>query len=176
MNRKTEGLTTVAAQATEERQRGVFWLAIAATASTVALGLAVAALITSRLSRPVRSLVSAMRDVQRGNLDVQLPVSSTDEVGTLTDSFNFFVKELRSKEQMKQTFGKYIDPRVLQHVLAQPGTEEAVTGGRATPIVRGPGRFHELVGTAHSFADGNAAQPPLRPASLGGAGTPRRSR
>ncbi|PYL13158.1 MAG: adenylate/guanylate cyclase domain-containing protein, partial [Verrucomicrobia bacterium] len=142
MNSKMEGLTTVAAQATEERQRGVFWLAIAATASTVALGLAVAALITSRLSRPVRSLVRALRDVQLGNLDVQLPVSSTDEVGTLTDSFNFFVKELRSKEQMKQTFGKYIDPRVLQHVLAQPGTEEAVVGGRRDVSVL----FADLVG------------------------------
>ena len=142
MNSKIEGLTTIAAQATEERQRGVFWLAIAATASTVALGLAVAALITSRLARPVRSLVSAMRDVQRGNLDVQLPVSSTDEVGTLTDSFNFFVKELRSKEQMKQTFGKYIDPRVLQHVLAQPGTDEAVAGGRRDVTVL----FADLVG------------------------------
>ena len=24
---------------------------------------------------------------------------------------------------MKQTFGKYIDPRILEHVLAQPGAE-----------------------------------------------------
>jgi adenylate cyclase len=101
MNSKMEGLTTIAAQATKERQRTVFWLAIAATASTVALGLSVAALITSRLTRPVRSLASAMRDVQQGNLDVQLSVSSADEVGRLTDAFNFFVKELRSKEQMK---------------------------------------------------------------------------
>jgi adenylate cyclase len=107
MNSKMEGLTTSAAQATKERQRAVFWLAIAATASTVALGLSVAALITSRLTRPVRSLASAMRDVQQGNLDVQLSVSSADEVGRLTDAFNFFVKELRSKEQMKRTFGKW---------------------------------------------------------------------
>jgi adenylate cyclase len=69
-----------------------------------------------------------MRDVQQGNLEVQLPVSSADEVGTLTDAFNFFVKELRSKEQMKQTFGKYIDPRVLEHVLGQPDAE--VVAGR----------------------------------------------
>ena len=47
-----------------------------------------------------------MRDVQLGNLDVQLPVSSTDEVGTLTDSFNFFVKELRSKEQNRRFVAK----------------------------------------------------------------------
>jgi nitrogen fixation/metabolism regulation signal transduction histidine kinase len=68
----------------------------------------------------VRSLANAMRDVQGGNLNIELPVSSRDEVGRLTDSFNFFVKELRSKERLKQTFGKYIDPRILEHVLAQP--------------------------------------------------------
>ena len=66
----------------------------------------VAALITDRLTKPVRSLTSAMRDVQKGNLDVHLPVQSSDEVGALTDSFSFFVQELRAKEQIKQTFGK----------------------------------------------------------------------
>jgi adenylate cyclase len=82
-----------------------------------------------------------MRDVQRGNLNIQLPVGSTDEVGRLTDAFNFFVKELRSKERMKQTFGKYVDPRILEHVLAQPGAE-AVAGGRRYMTVL----FADLVG------------------------------
>ena len=141
MNSKMEGLITVAVRATEERERAVFWLAIAATGSTVALGLSVAALITSRLTRPVRSLASAMRDVQQGNLEVQLPVSSTDEVGTLTDAFNFFVKELRSKEQMKQTFGKYIDPRILEHVLGQPDAEVVVGGRREMTVL-----FADLLG------------------------------
>ena len=130
-----------AAKATEQRERRVFWLTIAATTSTVLLGLAVAALITNRLSRPVRSLAAAMRDVQGGNLNIELPVSSSDEVGRLTDSFNFFVKELRSKERLKQTFGKYIDPRILEHVLAQPGSE-AVGSGRREMIVL----FADLVG------------------------------
>jgi class 3 adenylate cyclase len=130
-----------ATKATEQRERRVFWLTIAATISTVLLGLAVAALVTNRLSRPVRSLASAMRDVQGGNLNIQLPVSSTDEVGRLTDSFNFFVKELRSKERMKQTFGKYIDPRILEQVLAERG-EEAVASGRREMSVS----FADLVG------------------------------
>jgi class 3 adenylate cyclase len=141
MNSKMEGLTNVAVRANDEREQAVFWLAIAATGSTVALGLSVAALITSRLTRPVRSLASAMRDVQQGNLEVQLPVSSTDEVGTLTDAFNFFVKELRSKEQMKQTFGKYIDPRILEHVLGQPDAQ-VVAGGRREMTVL----FADLLG------------------------------
>jgi adenylate cyclase len=130
-----------AAKATEQREQRVFWLTIAATTSTVLLGLAVAALITNRLSRPVRSLATAMRDVQQGNLNIQLPVGSTDEVGRLTDAFNFFVQELRSKERMKQTFGKYIDPRILEQVLAERG-EDAVASGRRDMTVL----FADLVG------------------------------
>src|SRR6478672_11902676 len=141
VNSKMAAWSDSATKATEQRERRVFWLTIAATTSTVLLGLAVAALITNRLSRPVRSLALAMRDVQQGNLNIQLPVSSTDEVGRLTDSFNFFVQELRSKERMKQTFGKYIDPRILEHVLAQPGAE-AAPGGRRNMTVS----FADLVG------------------------------
>lgn len=140
MNFKMARWSAAAAHETEGRERRVFWLTIAATVSTVLLGLAVAALITDRVTRPMRSLASAMRDVQQGNLNVRLPVSSRDEVGRLTDSFNFFVEQLRSKEQMKQTFGKYIDPRVLEHVLAQPGAETG--GGRREMTVL----FADLVG------------------------------
>jgi class 3 adenylate cyclase len=141
VNSKMAAWSGSAAKATEQRERTVFWLTIAATTSTVLLGMAVAALITNRLSRPVRSLAIAMRDVQQGHLNIQLPVGSTDEVGRLTDAFNFFVKELRSKERMKQTFGKYIDPRILEDVLAQPGAE-TVAGGRRDMTVL----FADLIG------------------------------
>src|SRR5215510_8592004 len=141
MNLKMARWSAAAAHDTERRERRVLWLTIAATASTVLLGLAVAALITDQVTRPVRSLVSAMHDVQQGNLNIQLPVSSGDEVGKLTSSFNFFVEQLRSKEKMKQTFGKYIDPRILEHVLAQPGAE-TVGGGRREMTVL----FADLVG------------------------------
>jgi class 3 adenylate cyclase len=141
VNLKMARWSAAAAHDTERRERRVLWLTIAATASTVLLGLTVAALITDRLTRPVRSLASAMRDVQQGNLNIQLPVSSGDEVGRLTKSFNFFVEQLRAKEKMKQTFGKYIDPRILEHVLAQPGAE-TVGGGRREMTVL----FADLVG------------------------------
>src|SRR5207245_4089284 len=101
VNLQTAAWSAAAAHDTERRERRVLWLTIAATVSTVLLGLTVAALITNRLTRPVRSLATAMHDVQQGNLNVQLPVSSGDEVGRLTNSFNFFVEQLRSKEQMK---------------------------------------------------------------------------
>jgi adenylate cyclase len=139
-NKMTE-LSSSSGRAVEVREGHVLWLTIAATASTVLLGLVVAALITERLTQPVRLLVSAIRDVQKGNLNVQLPVRSTDEVGTLTDSFNFFVQELRAKEQIKQTFGKYIDPRILDRVLSQPGAARVASGRQRMTVL-----FADLVG------------------------------
>src|SRR6266436_7739060 len=52
VNLKMAAWSAAAARAREQRERRVLWLTIAATMSTVLLGIAVAALITNRLSRP----------------------------------------------------------------------------------------------------------------------------
>jgi nitrogen fixation/metabolism regulation signal transduction histidine kinase len=52
--------------------------------------------------------------VERGNLDIEVAGDSRDEIGDLSRSFNMMVKELRSKEQIKATFGKYLDPRIVE--------------------------------------------------------------
>src|SRR5262245_2533817 len=117
LQNKMAELSAASVQDVALRQRYVLWLTIAATVSTVLLGLVVAALITDRLTQPVRSLASAMGDVQKGNLNVQLPVRSTDEVGALTDPFNFVVQQLRAKEQIKQTFGKIESELKIAHEI-----------------------------------------------------------
>jgi adenylate cyclase len=101
----------------------VFWLTIALTLSAVLLGLTLSLIITKRLVGPVRLLIAGIRSVEQGDLSVELPIVSRDEVGDLTQSFNYFVSELRSKEEIKRTFGQYIDPRVLEHAILQPGAE-----------------------------------------------------
>ncbi len=138
---KVDAMTQAAADDVARRQIRLVWLTIAATLSTVLLGLAIAAIITGRLTRPVRSLMAGMRDVQGGNLDLQLPVISGDELGSLTNSFNYFVRELRSKEQIKRTFGKYIDPRVLEQVLQLPDAAH-IAGERRVMTVM----FADIVG------------------------------
>jgi len=123
------------------RQGRITSLSIAATASTVLLGLLIAAWVTRGLVRPVRRLIGAMRDVQEGRLDLELPVIGNDEIGALTSSFNFFVRELRSKAEMKETFGKYVDPRILDRVLKTAGSVEG-DGDRQVMTVG----FGDLVG------------------------------
>ena len=123
------------------RQGRITSLSVAATASTVLLGLLIAAWVTQGLVRPVRRLIGAMRDVQEGRLDLELPVLGNDEIGALTSSFNFFVRELRSKAEMKETFGKYVDPRILERVLETAGPVEQ--GGDRQVMTVG---FGDLVG------------------------------
>ena len=123
----TSALVQDAAETTAARQRQAFWLTVAVTISAVLLGLTLSAIIAHRLTEPVRALIAGLKNVEQGDLSVELPVASQDEVGELTQSFNYFVSELRSKEEIKRTFGQYIDPRVLDQVILQPG---AVADGR----------------------------------------------
>jgi class 3 adenylate cyclase len=138
---KVTQMSARTAAAAEARQLRVRWLTVAATASAVALGLLIAAWVTRRVTRPIRSLSAAVQDVRGGNLEVQLAVESKDEIGTLTDSFNFFVQELRAKEEIKRTFGKYIDPRVLEHMLQTPGAQGSAGEKRVMTV-----SFGDMVG------------------------------
>ena len=94
---------------------GVVLLVIAAL-----LGLVVAAAITMGLVRPVRRLLAGTAAVEQGVLDTMIPVTSTDEIGRLTHAFNTMVGELRVKAQIRDTFGKYVDPRIVEGLIDRP--------------------------------------------------------
>ena len=91
-------------------------IALAAAVS----GLLFASLVTTGLMRPIRSLVLGTRAIEEGKLDTEVPITSTDEIGALTRSFNNMVGELRIKERIKDTFGKYVDPRIVADLLQRP--------------------------------------------------------
>ena len=119
------GVILLAAEQSAKQHTRVLWLSIAATFVSVAIGLSLAALITSRLVRPVLSLVTGIGQVRKGDLTIELPIQSTDEVGAVTQAFNYFIGELRSKEELRSTFGKYIDPRILTRIMRDPAAQEA---------------------------------------------------
>jgi class 3 adenylate cyclase len=89
-------------------------------AAALAIGLVVAAAMTVNLVRPLRRLLKGAIAVQGGSLDTELPVTSRDEVGELTTAFNAMVRELRSKARVRETFGKYLDPRIVESLIERP--------------------------------------------------------
>ena len=99
--------------------------ALATTGVLVALRLAGYA--AGSVSEPLRHLQEAMARVGQGTLDVACPVVSNDELGTVAEGFNHMVAGLREREQMRETFGKYVSPEVRDEILAG---RAALAGGQ----------------------------------------------
>src|SRR5580693_6448505 len=86
------------------------------------------------LVRPVRRLLLGTAAVEHGALDTVVPVTSRDEIGSLTQSFNSMVGELRVKARIRDTFGKYVDPRIVAGLLDRPELTEAKGSRREMTI------------------------------------------
>ena len=98
-------------------------------------GALVSTLITRRMVRPVRALIRGAEQVAGGNLDVSLEVTGRDEIGRLSGAFQRMIVELRTKERIKSTFGKYLDPRVVDRLLLGDGQAGLATGEKRVMTV-----------------------------------------
>jgi signal transduction histidine kinase len=68
------------------------------TAVLLLVGIVGAVGLSTVLSRPIFRLVNGTRHIAAGNLDISLPVTSRDELGVLTESFNLMARNLRDKD------------------------------------------------------------------------------
>jgi class 3 adenylate cyclase len=106
--------------ATIRQQRTVLITAIVLTALAAALGLVFSVLVSTGLTKPVRRLLEGAQAVERGELDRTLTVTSQDEIGHLTVAFNRMIEQLRLKERIRETFGRYVDPRIVEGLISAP--------------------------------------------------------
>ena len=100
-------------------QQRATWITVIVTAIAAILGLLFAGLVGAGITRPVRLLLQGTREVEAGQLDRSIDVVTRDEIGQLTAAFNRMVGQLRQKEQIRRTFGRYIDPRVAEGLINQ---------------------------------------------------------
>ncbi|MFL5266081.1 MAG: adenylate/guanylate cyclase domain-containing protein, partial [Stellaceae bacterium] len=124
--RRLAGAAIVGTRAYQQR---VVKLSLALLVIAGVLGILVAAIVTIGLVRPVHRLLAGTAAVERGALDTVIPITSRDEIAQLTRSFNSMVGELRLKAQIRETFGKYVDPRIVAGLLERPELTDA-TGSR----------------------------------------------
>jgi class 3 adenylate cyclase len=103
---------------------------ISAIVTTLAaiIGLGFALFVSSGIIRPVHQLLQSARDVEAGHLDRSISVSTADEIGQLSAAFNRMVERLRRNEQIRATFGRYFDPKVIEGMIEDP--EQAASIGQ----------------------------------------------
>jgi adenylate cyclase len=108
------------ANQTVAKQQKVMLISVFLTMLAAVLGLVFAMLVSTGLTRPVRRLLEGTRAVEAGDLGGTLVATSQDEIGQLTTAFNRMVEQLRLKERLRETFGKYVDPRVVEGLIEGP--------------------------------------------------------
>jgi len=116
MNRLAAG----AIDGTRGYQSRVIDISLALLLLAALLGISIAAAVTRGLVRPVGRLLTGTTAVEGGALDTIVPVTSSDEIGKLTEAFNKMVGELRTKAQIREMFGKYVDPRIVAGLIDRP--------------------------------------------------------
>jgi adenylate cyclase len=90
------------------------------SAAMLVVGIAGALGLATVLARPVLRLAEGTRSVAQGNFQVRLPVTSRDEIGALTESFNQMAKSLYEKEMIKRAFTRYVARQVVDEILKDP--------------------------------------------------------
>jgi adenylate cyclase len=121
------------------------------TALAAILGLGFALLVSSGITRPVRRLLDGTREIEAGRFDQLIRVSTKDEIGQLSAAFNRMVEQLRRNERIRETFGRYIDPKVVEGLIER--SEVATEGQRRVMTVM----FCDMKGFT-SMSEGMTAQ------------------
>lgn len=83
-----------------------------------AVALAITLFKATAIADPVSHMVEAAERIKRFDLDVEIPVVSTDELGLLSERLNEMVQGLRDRERMRDVFGRVVDPSVRDRLLS----------------------------------------------------------
>jgi adenylate cyclase len=110
-------LTQRSTQEVLARQRLDTYLSFALFLVACGIGLGISAVGSTRVIEGLRQLVASTRALESGADSVPVVIHSRDEVGELALSFNRMIEELRTRERIKETFGKFVDPRIVTQLI-----------------------------------------------------------
>ena len=68
----------------------------------IILATAVAFFVARLFTKPIVKLSKAAQEIARGNLDITVPVTSTDELGELSQNFNYMASELNKINKLER--------------------------------------------------------------------------
>ncbi len=106
----------------------------------VGLGLRAMILVSISISDPLREVVAAMSEVERGHIDRTLEVYEWSEIGRLQIGFNRMVAGLREREQLRELFGRHVGEEVVRRAVQE---NESLSGDEREAAIL----FIDLVGS-----------------------------
>ena len=99
-----------------------FSLAVAGMA--LFLSVLLSLLLSRQLTRPLLDLLSRAELLRRGDLSVRTDCRTRDEIALLSRAFDDMAVSLERDEAARRTFGKYLDPRVVERIVQEGRPDE----------------------------------------------------
>ena len=97
-------------------------------------------LVARDINQSTKKLVAGLKEVEDGAFDHEVKIYSTDEFSTIGSGFNRMIAGLRERNFIKDTFGKYVAPTVMEKILhdgmnAEQGKGFRLNGERRTVTI-----------------------------------------
>lgn len=89
------------------------------TLVAILIGLPVMIMTSRSISDPVREVVDAMAQVERGNIDVVVGVYEKSEIGRLQDGFNRMVAGIGERDRLRDLFGRHVGADVARRAIEE---------------------------------------------------------
>jgi adenylate cyclase len=116
------------------QSRTILISAIVTTLAAI-LGLLFAIIVSGGITRPVQLLLASTREVEAGRFEGAIKVTTRDEIGQLSTAFNRMTEQLRRNERIRETFGRYVDPRIVEGLIDQPALAAAQGQRRVVTVM-----------------------------------------
>ncbi len=117
-------------------------------------GLFITVLNARSVVAPLVSVRDALLQVERGDLDVSVPVYDGTELGQLQSGFNQMVQGLREREHLRDLFGRHVGQDVARAAAEELGSGIELGGQTTTASVL----FIDLVGSTAYTAEHTAQE------------------
>jgi adenylate cyclase len=88
-----------------------------------ALGILLSLGLSMYFTGPIRQLRESAKALGMGLFDYRIKTFRNDELGDLAYSFNRMAEDLELKEKIKDSFGRYVTPEIVDMILAKPNDE-----------------------------------------------------
>jgi class 3 adenylate cyclase len=75
-------------------------------------------LVQNSIKKPIEEMLGVVEKVRNGDFTQRIMVLSNDEIGMLGDAGNNMIAGLAEREQIRDTFGKYVTPEIRDQILS----------------------------------------------------------
>lgn len=83
----------------------------------LALAIVVVLVYGRSLRRDAKEIVSALNNVEKGNFNVAVDETRSDELGAMASGINEMTRGLRQREKIREAFGRFVNPEIAREFV-----------------------------------------------------------